>query len=80
MIIFIYSFIHFTGKLQGSKLLEIGSGATVHSVASASQHFKNIVMSDYVEDNLEELKKWLSGSSTIRQFLDVQSGLEGYGE
>lgn len=74
------SYIFSTGKLQGSKLLEIGSAASVHSVASASKYFPNIVLSDYVEDNLEELRKWLKGQSSFKQMLDVHAELEGYGK
>lgn len=52
----------------------------MHSIASASRVFPNIVMSDYVENNVEELRKWLKGQSSIKQFLDVQAELEGYGK
>lgn len=68
------------GKFDGAKVLEIGSGATVHSIASASRNCRAIVMSDYVEDNLEQLRKWLKDQSSLKQLLDIQAGLEGYGE
>ena len=78
MMVFMYDVFR-SGRFKGSKVLDIGSGALVHSVASASEYFPNIVMSDYVEDNIEQLKGWLRGEQTIKQFLDVQAGLEGYG-
>ena len=75
MIVFSFCLI---GRFKGSKLLEVGSGVTVHSIASASLYFDSIVMSDYVEDNVEELRKWMKDQSPVKQFLDVQAGLEGY--
>ena len=54
-------------------MLEIGSGATVHGIASASRKYTSIVQSDYVLDNCEELKKWHLGESTLdwTQFLEL---------
>lgn len=69
-----------SGRFKGSRLLEIGSGAVVHNIASASAFFPNIIMSDYVEDNCEELKSWLNGQSSLKQFLDFQAELEGYAD
>ena len=76
---FMYNVIH-SGRFKGTTLLEIGSGALVHNIASASAIFPNIVMSDYVENNCEELKRWLKGESPLKQFLDVPAELEGYKE
>ncbi|XP_054724275.1 nicotinamide N-methyltransferase-like [Uloborus diversus] len=52
-------------KYKGSKLLDIGSGATVHNIAGASIFCPNIVLSDYVEDNCTELRKWLKKESFL---------------
>lgn len=42
-----------------SRLLELGSGPTVHNVASASGFIPHIVLSEFVEANCEELRRWL---------------------
>ncbi|GIY40364.1 uncharacterized protein CDAR_480041 [Caerostris darwini] len=75
------SFIHDvvkTRRFEGTKLLEVGSGATVHNIASASVHFPIIVQSDFVEDNLQVLKNWLAGDSPLdwSEFLEIAEKLE----
>ncbi|KAG8178326.1 hypothetical protein JTE90_026294 [Oedothorax gibbosus] len=62
-----------SGQFEGTKVLEIGSGATVHGIASASRKYTSIVQSDYVLDNCEELRKWHLGESTLdwTQFLEL---------
>ncbi|XP_072343802.1 phenylethanolamine N-methyltransferase [Scyliorhinus torazame] len=49
------------GEIRGHTLLDIGSGPTLYQVISACDFFNNIVMSDYLEVNREELQKWLRG-------------------
>jgi len=67
-----------SGRFTGSKVLDIGSGATVHNIASASLKFSQIVQSDYVLDNVEELQRWHQGKSNLdwSQFLNVILDLE----
>ncbi|GBO34974.1 hypothetical protein AVEN_125891-1, partial [Araneus ventricosus] len=67
-------------RFEGKKLLEVGSGATVHSIASASAYFPIIVQSDFVEDNLENLKLWHKGQSPLdwSAFLDIVASLEDF--
>ncbi|CAL1295645.1 unnamed protein product [Larinioides sclopetarius] len=67
-------------RFEGKKLLEIGSGATVHNIASASAYFPIIVQSDFVEDNVENLKRWHKGQSPLdwSAFLDIVAGLEDF--
>ncbi|GFU61601.1 indolethylamine N-methyltransferase [Nephila pilipes] len=43
----------------GNRMLELGSGPTVHNVATASAYFSHIVLSEFVESNCEQLRKWL---------------------
>ncbi|GFR00492.1 uncharacterized protein TNCT_365381 [Trichonephila clavata] len=79
---FILRFLHNvvqSDRFKGSKVLEIGSGATVHNIASASAKYSVIVQSDYVMDNCEELKKWHSGESVLdwSQFLNMVLEIEG---
>lgn len=69
-----------SGRFSGTKLLDIGSGPTLHNVASASSHFSNIVVSDFVEDNCQELRRWLKGESDLdwSDFFNIVADLEGY--
>ena len=45
----------------GGKLVDIGTGATVHTLITASAKFKDITCAEYTEVNRRELKKWLAG-------------------
>ncbi|GBM78725.1 hypothetical protein AVEN_244398-1 [Araneus ventricosus] len=76
---FIYDVLK-SRRFEGKKLLEVGSGATVHSIASASAYFPIIVQSDFVEDNLENLKLWHKGQSPLdwSAFLDIVASLEDF--
>ncbi|GFS91399.1 uncharacterized protein NPIL_180671 [Nephila pilipes] len=75
---FLYNVVQ-SDKFKGSKTLEIGSGATVHNIASASSKYSTIVQTDYVLDNCEELKKWHAGESVLdwSQFLNMVLEIEG---
>ncbi|KAK0133227.1 Nicotinamide N-methyltransferase [Merluccius polli] len=48
-----------SGKYKGQRLIEVGTGPTLHTVLSACAHYEEIVLSDYVEANRRELEKWL---------------------
>ncbi|KAM6985124.1 nicotinamide N-methyltransferase, partial [Aplochiton taeniatus] len=48
------------GKYRGQRLIDIGTGPSIHSLISACQHFEEIYVSDFTDSNLEEIKKWLS--------------------
>ncbi|GFU07046.1 hypothetical protein NPIL_523411 [Nephila pilipes] len=77
------SFIHDVVKsrrFKGEKLLEIGSGATVHNIASASAYFPIIVQSDFVEDNRTALKHWHEAKSPLdwSEFLNIPARMEDY--
>ncbi|XP_015919260.2 nicotinamide N-methyltransferase [Parasteatoda tepidariorum] len=48
-----------TEKFSGARLLDLGSGPTVHNVATASAYFPHIVLSEFVESNCEQLRKWV---------------------
>ncbi|GFU07049.1 uncharacterized protein NPIL_523421 [Nephila pilipes] len=67
-------------RFQGKKLLEVGSGAIVHNIASASAYFPIIVQSDFVEDNRETLKRWHKKDSPLdwSEFLNIPAKLEDY--
>ena len=42
--------------------MDIGTGATVHTLITASDMFKDITCAEYTEVNRKELKKWLAGA------------------
>ncbi|GFR30211.1 hypothetical protein TNCT_670681 [Trichonephila clavata] len=67
-------------RFKGKKLLEIGSGATVHNIACASAYFPIIVQSDFVKDNRETLKRWLKEDSPLdwSEFLNIPAQMEDF--
>jgi len=48
-----------TEQFSGDRLLDLGSGPTVHNIATASAYFPNIILSEFVERNCEQLRKWV---------------------
>ncbi|XP_054715608.1 indolethylamine N-methyltransferase-like [Uloborus diversus] len=49
-----------SGKWSGSRLLDLGSGPTVHNIATASAFLPHIILSEFVEANCQQLRKWLN--------------------
>ncbi|XP_051708840.1 indolethylamine N-methyltransferase isoform X1 [Oryctolagus cuniculus] len=49
------------GGVGGDVLIDIGSGPTVYQLLSACEAFREIIVTDYLEQNLRELQRWLSG-------------------
>lgn len=45
--------------VKGDLLIDIGSGPTIYQLLSACESFKTIIASDYTDQNLQELEKWL---------------------
>ena len=62
ILVIIGSFSSVTTVPGGGKLVDIGTGATVHTLITASDKFKDITCAEYTEVNRNELKKWLSGA------------------
>uniref|UniRef100_A0A8C4QPE8 Nicotinamide N-methyltransferase n=1 Tax=Eptatretus burgeri TaxID=7764 RepID=A0A8C4QPE8_EPTBU len=48
--------------LHGHRLLDVGSGPTIHQVLSACEVFDEIYLSDFTELNRNELQLWLEDS------------------
>nr|XP_060643407.1 indolethylamine N-methyltransferase-like [Anolis sagrei ordinatus] len=48
------------GGIRGDTLIDIGSGPTIYQHVSACEYFKEIIASDFLEQNREEIKKWLN--------------------
>lgn len=55
----LYDFFSTASFNSDSRLLELGSGPTVHNIASASAFIPYVVLSEFVEANCEELRRWL---------------------
>lgn len=47
------------GGVKGDLLIDIGSGPTIYQLLSACESFKEIIATDYADQNLQELEKWL---------------------
>ncbi|XP_023681965.1 nicotinamide N-methyltransferase-like [Paramormyrops kingsleyae] len=47
------------GKYKGRRLIEIGSGPSIHGLISACEHFEEIIMSDFADCNRQEIERWL---------------------
>ncbi|XP_036180178.1 nicotinamide N-methyltransferase isoform X2 [Myotis myotis] len=45
--------------VKGDLLIDIGSGPTIYQLLSACESFKTIIATDYTDQNLQELEKWL---------------------
>nr|XP_056716364.1 nicotinamide N-methyltransferase-like [Euleptes europaea] len=49
----------FGGGLKGDTLIDIGSGPTIYQFLSACEFFREIIASDYTDQNREEMQRWL---------------------
>ncbi|XP_036601577.1 nicotinamide N-methyltransferase-like [Trichosurus vulpecula] len=47
------------GQVKGDLLIDIGTGPTIYQLLSACESFKEIVATDYTDQNREELIRWL---------------------
>ena len=68
------------GQYKGQRLIEVGTGPTLHTVLSACAHYQEIVLSDYTEVNRRELEKWLrseEGHFDWRAHMQFVCELEG---
>ncbi|XP_070808311.1 nicotinamide N-methyltransferase-like [Pituophis catenifer annectens] len=45
--------------IKGDTLIDIGSGPTIHQFLSACESFREIIASDYTDQNREEVQRWL---------------------
>ncbi|CAB1316960.1 unnamed protein product, partial [Coregonus sp. 'balchen'] len=46
-----------TGKYRGQRLVEVGTGPTIHTLISACEYYDEIVVSDYVDSNRREIER-----------------------
>ncbi|XP_053368100.1 phenylethanolamine N-methyltransferase [Clarias gariepinus] len=68
--------------IKGDVLVDIGSGPTLYQVMSGCEHFKRVILSDFLEVNRKHLNKWLKdGQSSFdwTPYLKYVCELEGRG-
>ncbi|XP_067681436.1 phenylethanolamine N-methyltransferase-like [Haliotis asinina] len=70
------------GHIRGRRLLDIGTGPTIHSVISASSCCDTVNLSDFTPQNREILTKWLDGSleHSFKNFFQFVVDKEDRGE
>ncbi|XP_046352309.2 phenylethanolamine N-methyltransferase-like [Haliotis rufescens] len=68
--------------LTGRRLLDIGTGPTIHTVISASNCCDTIYLSKIAPQNRETLRKWLEGTlqHSFKSFFQYVVDREGKGE
>ncbi|KAJ8256670.1 hypothetical protein COCON_G00188220 [Conger conger] len=69
-----------SGNLKGKKLIDLGSGPTVHIIISASKYFEEIVASDLTSGSRKEIEKWLKKEEDCfnwRPFIEFVCEMEG---
>ncbi|CAH2320155.1 nicotinamide N-methyltransferase-like [Pelobates cultripes] len=54
-----------SGVVKGNTLIDIGAGSAIFELLSACEVFTNIIISDFLEQNLTEVKKWLTKDSNM---------------
>lgn len=47
------------GDVSGELLVDIGSGPTLYQVMSGCEVFNKVILSDFLEVNRQELRRWL---------------------
>ncbi|XP_069080662.1 nicotinamide N-methyltransferase-like isoform X2 [Pleurodeles waltl] len=47
-----------TGAVKGDTLIEIGTGPTIHTLLSACEVFKELIATDYCDQNRQQIEKW----------------------
>ncbi len=80
--LFLSNFFHQSYDLvpEGSSMVEIGGGPTIYQLIGASRKAKSIVFSDYKEENLREVRKWVMQESDAfdwDSYFRVVLGVEG---
>ncbi|KAG7270461.1 hypothetical protein CRUP_017943 [Coryphaenoides rupestris] len=71
------------GDVSGGLLVDVGSGPTLYQVLSGCEIFERLVLTDFLEVNRQELKRWLQdqgpGSLDWTPYLQHVCKLEGRG-
>ncbi|KAI1230347.1 hypothetical protein IHE44_0010315 [Lamprotornis superbus] len=70
-------------EIRGRTLIDVGSGPTIYQLLSACDHFEEIVATDYLAVNREELARWARGEPGAfdwSPFIQHVCKIEGRGE
>ncbi|XP_053125719.1 nicotinamide N-methyltransferase-like [Hemicordylus capensis] len=51
--------VFITDGIKGDTLIDVGSGPTIYQFLSACESFREIIASDYTDQNREEMQRWL---------------------
>ena len=54
---------YLVGIVKGKRIIDIGSGPTIHSLIPAAKWFDELYLSDYCPQNLEAVQKWVRKDS-----------------
>uniref|UniRef100_A0A8C5Q0Y7 Nicotinamide N-methyltransferase n=1 Tax=Leptobrachium leishanense TaxID=445787 RepID=A0A8C5Q0Y7_9ANUR len=72
-----------SGKVKGDTLMDIGAGPAIYQLLSACNAFKNIITSDFLNENCAQIKKWLRNdpdmldwSSYVQTVCDMEGNSE----
>ncbi|KAM6234787.1 nicotinamide N-methyltransferase [Spheniscus humboldti] len=68
------------GGLRGDTLIDVGCGPTIYQLLSACERFREVIASDYADQNHRELEKWLkneAGAFDWRPVVKYVCELEG---
>ncbi|XP_044156174.1 phenylethanolamine N-methyltransferase [Bufo gargarizans] len=71
------------GEIKGHTLVDIGSGPTIYQFLSAFEPFQEVILTDYLEVNRQELKMWLNNEHGVfdwSPYFEYVCKLEGKGE
>lgn len=52
-----------SGDVGGELLVDVGSGPTLYQVLSGCEVFDKVLLTDFLEVNRQELRRWLQGGS-----------------
>uniref|UniRef100_A0A8C5PXN7 Nicotinamide N-methyltransferase-like n=2 Tax=Leptobrachium leishanense TaxID=445787 RepID=A0A8C5PXN7_9ANUR len=69
-----------SGHVQGESIIELGSGPSIHHILSACKCFKKIYLTDYFQENLREIERWLKDEEDAfdwKPYLKYVCNLEG---
>ncbi|XP_069108448.1 nicotinamide N-methyltransferase-like [Argopecten irradians] len=65
-------------KLSGKRLLDVGTGPTVHTLITACNHVDEIYLSEFLPQNLQYLENWRNGEENqCTSLIDYAMELEG---
>ncbi|KAM4703686.1 indolethylamine N-methyltransferase-like [Rhinophrynus dorsalis] len=73
------------GDVKGGTLIDIGTGPTIHQLLAACEQFKEIICTDFTDQNRLELERWLRNepgafdwSSTIKKACEIEGMRENW--